>query len=112
MLPNELVVSRRAESRVSAVRQATLRLSLRAGFLKRREKWRILSDFGRCYKEKAALDFRVEMAHPPVAVLLLYEHTLVRHNDLSKLNAAFFTMNGVISVVFLLFVASDLLFRK
>src|SRR6266481_2451201 len=44
-----------------------------------------------------------------VAFLLLYEHTLVRYDDLSKLNAAFFTMNGVISVVFLLFVASDLL---
>ena len=37
-----------------------------------------------------------------VAALLLYEHTLVRHDDLSKLNAAFFTMNGVISVVFFL----------
>ncbi len=47
-----------------------------------------------------------------VAALLAYEHTLVRHDDLSKLNAAFFTMNGVISVVFFLFVASDLLFRK
>src|SRR5712671_6406125 len=46
-----------------------------------------------------------------VAFLLLYEHTLVRYDDLSKLNAAFFTMNGVISVVFLLFVASDLLLR-
>ncbi|HKC01449.1 MAG TPA: UbiA-like polyprenyltransferase [Terriglobales bacterium] len=47
-----------------------------------------------------------------VAFLLLYEHTLVRYDDLSKLNAAFFTMNGVISAVFLLFVASDLLLRK
>ncbi len=47
-----------------------------------------------------------------VAALLLYEHRLVRYDDLSKLNAAFFTMNGVISVVFLLFVASDLLLRK
>jgi 4-hydroxybenzoate polyprenyltransferase len=47
-----------------------------------------------------------------VAALLLYEHTLVRYDDLSKLNAAFFTMNGVISVVFLVFVASDLLLRK
>jgi 4-hydroxybenzoate polyprenyltransferase len=47
-----------------------------------------------------------------VAALLLYEHMLVRHDDLSKLNAAFFTMNGVISVVFLLFVASDLLLQK
>lgn len=46
-----------------------------------------------------------------VAALLLYEHTLVRHDDLSKLNAAFFTMNGVISVVFFFFVAGDLLAR-
>jgi 4-hydroxybenzoate polyprenyltransferase len=46
-----------------------------------------------------------------VAALLLYEHTLVRHDDLSKLNAAFFTMNGVISVVFFFFVAGDLLLR-
>jgi 4-hydroxybenzoate polyprenyltransferase len=47
-----------------------------------------------------------------VAALLAYEHTLVRHDDLSKLNAAFFTMNGVISVVFFLFVAGDLLLRR
>jgi len=47
-----------------------------------------------------------------VAALLLYEHSLVRHNDLSKLNAAFFTMNGVISVVFFLFVAGDLLLLR
>jgi 4-hydroxybenzoate polyprenyltransferase len=47
-----------------------------------------------------------------VAALLLYEHTLVRHHDLSKLNAAFFTMNGVISVVFFLFVAADRLLGK
>jgi 4-hydroxybenzoate polyprenyltransferase len=47
-----------------------------------------------------------------VALLLLYEHSLVKPNDLSKLNAAFFTMNGVISVVFVLFIAADLLLRK
>jgi 4-hydroxybenzoate polyprenyltransferase len=47
-----------------------------------------------------------------VAVLLLYEHALVRHDDLSKLNAAFFSMNGVISVVFFLFVAADRLLNK
>ena len=46
-----------------------------------------------------------------VAVLLAYEHSLVRHDDLSKLNAAFFTMNGVISVVFFVFVAADRLLR-
>ena len=46
-----------------------------------------------------------------VALLLVYEHSLVKPDDLSRLNAAFFTMNGVISVVFTLFVAADLLFR-
>src|SRR5215472_1651980 len=47
-----------------------------------------------------------------VILLLLYEHALVRSNDLSNLNAAFFTMNGVISVLFFVFVAADLLLRK
>jgi 4-hydroxybenzoate polyprenyltransferase len=47
-----------------------------------------------------------------VLLLLLYEHSLVKPHDLSRLNAAFFTMNGVISVVFALFVAADLLLRK
>lgn len=47
-----------------------------------------------------------------VVVLLAYEHSLVRAGNLSKLNAAFFTMNGVISVVFFLFVAADLLVRR
>jgi 4-hydroxybenzoate polyprenyltransferase len=47
-----------------------------------------------------------------VLALLLYEHSLVKPHDLSRLNAAFFTMNGVISVVFAAFVAADLLLRK
>jgi 4-hydroxybenzoate polyprenyltransferase len=38
-----------------------------------------------------------------VAGLLAYEHSLVHANDLSKLNAAFFTVNGYISILFLLF---------
>jgi 4-hydroxybenzoate polyprenyltransferase len=46
-----------------------------------------------------------------VAVLLAYEHSLVSARDLSKLNAAFFTMNGVIAVVFFAFVAADMLTR-
>ena len=46
-----------------------------------------------------------------VAALLTYEHSLLRHNDLRKLNAAFFTMNGVISVVFFIFIGSDLILR-
>jgi 4-hydroxybenzoate polyprenyltransferase len=44
-----------------------------------------------------------------VAALLAREHSLVSADDLSKLNAAFFTMNGVISMVFFFFVAADLL---
>jgi 4-hydroxybenzoate polyprenyltransferase len=47
-----------------------------------------------------------------VILLLAYEHSLVKPYDLSKLNAAFFTMNGVISVLFFVFVAADLLVRK
>lgn len=47
-----------------------------------------------------------------VILLLLYEHSLVNASDLSKLNAAFFTMNGVISVLFFVFVAADLLLRR
>ena len=47
-----------------------------------------------------------------VALLLTYEHSLVSPRDLSKLNAAFFTMNGVISVIFCLFLAGDVLLRK
>jgi 4-hydroxybenzoate polyprenyltransferase len=38
-----------------------------------------------------------------VASLLAYEHSLVKADDLSKLDAAFFTMNGYISMLFLLF---------
>jgi 4-hydroxybenzoate polyprenyltransferase len=47
-----------------------------------------------------------------VAVLLLYEHMIVSPGDLRRLNAAFFTMNGVISVVYFLFVAADLLAHR
>jgi len=46
-----------------------------------------------------------------VTLLLAYEHSLVSARDLSRLNAAFFTMNGVIAVVLFIFVAADLLWR-
>ncbi|XID94265.1 UbiA-like polyprenyltransferase [Paenibacillaceae bacterium WGS1546] len=42
------------------------------------------------------------------AAILLYEHRLVKPNDLSKLNAAFFTMNGVLSAVIFFFTFIDL----
>ena len=44
-----------------------------------------------------------------VGLLLIYEHSLVKHDDLSRLNAAFFTMNGFISMGFLFFIAADFL---
>lgn len=47
-----------------------------------------------------------------VAALLAYEHSLVSSDDLSKLNAAFFAMNGVISVLFLFFIAAAVLLRR
>jgi 4-hydroxybenzoate polyprenyltransferase len=45
------------------------------------------------------------------AALLLYEHSLVKADDFSRLDAAFFTMNGVISIVFLGFVFTERLLR-
>jgi 4-hydroxybenzoate polyprenyltransferase len=47
-----------------------------------------------------------------VGLLLTYEHSLVAADDLSKLNAAFFTTNGVISVLLFVFIAADLLLRR
>jgi 4-hydroxybenzoate polyprenyltransferase len=44
-----------------------------------------------------------------VAALLAYEHSLVRPGDLRRLDAAFFTVNGVISLVFMAFVLVDVL---
>ena len=46
------------------------------------------------------------------ALLLAYEHSIVSPLDLRRLNAAFFTMNGVIAMVFLCFVAADLWLRR
>ncbi len=43
-----------------------------------------------------------------VLALLIYEHSLVKPNDLSRVNAAFFTMNGYVSVLFFLFWAADI----
>ena len=47
-----------------------------------------------------------------VALLLIYEHSLVKHDDLSRVNAAFFTMNGLVSMAFLFFIAGDLLLGR
>ena len=47
-----------------------------------------------------------------VAVLLIYEHSLVKPHDLSKINAAFFTVNGYISLLFLLFWGAAVMFAR
>ena len=44
-----------------------------------------------------------------VAALLAYEHSLVGPGDLARLDAAFFTTNGIISVTFFVFVFFDAL---
>ncbi|MEP7237681.1 MAG: UbiA-like polyprenyltransferase, partial [Ferruginibacter sp.] len=44
--------------------------------------------------------------------LLIYQHLLVKPNDLSKVNLAFFTTNGIASVVFAIFVILDLFLTK
>ena len=45
-------------------------------------------------------------------LLLTYEHSIVSPGDLRRLNAAFFTMNGVIAMVFFAFVSADLWLRR
>ncbi|MDE1162804.1 MAG: putative 4-hydroxybenzoate polyprenyltransferase [Acidobacteriaceae bacterium] len=47
-----------------------------------------------------------------VIVLLAYEHAIISPNDLRRMNAAFFTLNGIISVVFFLGVAIDVFVRR
>jgi len=45
------------------------------------------------------------------SALLVYQHTLVKHNDLRKVNLAFFTTNGIASLIFGAFVIADLLLK-
>jgi len=45
-----------------------------------------------------------------IVLLLIYEHSLVKANDLSRVDAAFFTVNGYVSVLFFLFWAADICF--
>jgi 4-hydroxybenzoate polyprenyltransferase len=46
-----------------------------------------------------------------VAALLAWEHRLVRAGDLSRIDAAFFTMNGYVSVIFFVFWATDIFWK-
>jgi len=46
-----------------------------------------------------------------VAALLFYEHSIISPRDLTRMNAAFFTLNGIVSIVFFLFFASAALWK-
>ncbi len=43
-----------------------------------------------------------------LTVFLIYEHSLIKENDLSKINKAFFTVNGYVSIIFFVFVLADI----
>ncbi|NPA12535.1 MAG: UbiA family prenyltransferase [Aquificae bacterium] len=43
-----------------------------------------------------------------LAGFLIYEHTLIKENDLSKINTAFFTVNGYVSILYMVFVILDI----
>ncbi|MBC8164462.1 MAG: UbiA family prenyltransferase, partial [Bryobacteraceae bacterium] len=47
-----------------------------------------------------------------VAALLVWEHSLVRADDFSRVNAAFFTANGYVSVLFFFFWTADILLNR
>jgi 4-hydroxybenzoate polyprenyltransferase len=47
-----------------------------------------------------------------VATLLVYEHSIISPRDMRRMNAAFFTLNGIISMLFFGFVAADVLLRR
>ncbi len=44
------------------------------------------------------------------SILLFYQHSIVKYNDLRKVNVAFFTLNGIASIVFSVFAITDLFF--
>ncbi len=46
-----------------------------------------------------------------LTVFLIYEHNLIKENDLSKINTAFFTVNGFISILYMIFVALDIFIK-
>ena len=47
-----------------------------------------------------------------IFLMLVYEHSLVKADDLSRVNAAFFIVNGYVSVLFFLFWAADIYFLR
>ncbi len=46
-----------------------------------------------------------------LTAFLIYEHSLIKENDLSKINKAFFNVNGIISILYMVFVALDIFIK-
>jgi len=65
-----------------------------------------------CLVELFGLGRLADVGIVVVAILLGYEHSIISPTDLRRMNAAFFTLNGVISVVFFGFMAVDILMRR
>jgi 4-hydroxybenzoate polyprenyltransferase len=47
-----------------------------------------------------------------VAALLVYEHSIISPRDLRRMNAAFFTLNGIISIAFFCFIATAVMLHR
>ncbi|OUV74711.1 MAG: 4-hydroxybenzoate octaprenyltransferase [Flavobacteriales bacterium TMED123] len=60
---------------------------------------------------KGEFDFYYWIGFCIFSTLLLYQHTLVKENDLEKVNLAFFTTNGIASVIFSAFVIADIVLK-
>ncbi len=61
-----------------------------------------------CWARYAELGWLALLGVFAVGALLIYQHTLLKPNDLSRMNAAFFTTNGLISVIYLVAMFLDL----
>ncbi len=68
-----------------------------------------------CYLIAAGTSYQAGMLYfigvAIVTAMLMYEHSLVKVNDLSKINVAFFTINGYISIILFLFTLMDMYFK-
>jgi 4-hydroxybenzoate polyprenyltransferase len=85
-----------AFGKIGALRISTLLHVLSAGFVIAAG---LVGDFGAWYWVGMVL----------FAGMLIYQHTIVKPNDLSRVNIAFMTANGIASIVFAFFAIADML---
>ncbi len=98
------------------LREGTLSIPVRFGLANALSLSRVLHLASLFLLAATGAAFRLDLLYfsglAVVGVLLLWEHRLVSPRDLSRLDMAFFTMNGVIAAVFLLFTVVDLSFGR